>query len=123
MTELQYLIVFSRPCDTNETANYIGFRFFTKAEADQYMKCLKALAEEDCAFDFEDLHFTYVLEDFSKIKVGQAEAKVLQKIFGADVKELSFGIFPDAMNDAVDFNVFDEYAEDEEAELEDDEEY
>ena len=122
MNELQYLIVFSRPCDTDEMLSYVGFRLFTKAEADQYMKSLKALAKEECAFDFEDLHIPYMLDDFSKMKVSQTELKVLQKVFGADVKDVAIGIFPDAVNDAVDFGVFNEYNDEQEEDF-DDEEY
>ena len=87
------------------------------------MKSLKALEKEDCYFDFEELHVPYMHEDFSKLKVSNAEMKMFQRIFGADVTDQSVGIFPDAVNDAADYRVFDEYEDDNNQQEFDDEEY
>lgn len=113
MTEQAYLITFTKALNSDCMRNFAGFKIFGKEQAKLYMKSLKQLEEGCCVFDFEDLQFPYVFDEFNLIKLTTKERQLIEKIFDISIEDGAVGIFPDAIDDAVELNVIDdEYSED-----------
>lgn len=107
MLNTNYLIIFSKE-DTFTDSAFFGFKLFEKNEAKQYMKCIKKLSEDGVSFEIDGNSYIYSDEDFSEMKLTASDIKTLNKIFDFSYEKNGLGIFPDAINDAYDLNLFDE---------------
>ena len=123
MTEQSYLITFMRTLNGDCMKNFAGFKIFGKEQAKVFMKSVKKLEADNCSFDFDDLQFSYALEDFTLTKINATEKKSLERLFGIELEDGQIGIFPDAISDAIDFDVFDEYEDEEESDEDSYDEY
>ena len=116
---LNYIIIYSKT-DTDEE-RYFGFKLFNKDEASKYIKCIKKLSDEGLSFQIGDDHQEfYNDEDFIMTKISGSDIKFLNKLFELNLSGDQCGIFPDAISDAYEFGILDEYSDEDEDEDEED---
>ena len=108
-----HIIIFLRESET-DSSQMFGFKLFEKAEAQQYIKAVKILANNECSFDAEFSSIMYVTSDFSMMKLSANDLKFLSKIFAVNEDNDHIGIFPDAINDAYENGLLEEEEDDEE---------
>ena len=123
MSEQSYLITFMRTLNGDCMKNFAGFKIFGKEQAKVFMKSVKKLEAGNCSFDFDDLQFSYALDDFNLMKISATERKSLEHLFGIEIEDGQIVIFPDAISDAIDFNVYDEYEKESDEDSYNDDEY
>ena len=87
MAEQSYLITFTKVLNEDDAKNFTGFKIFGKEQAKLYMKSLKKLAEDDCSFEYDDLQFQYIEEDFSLVRLSASDLKTLEKLFGISFED------------------------------------
>ena len=98
-----YIVIFN---DQEDECTWVGFSLLEKADAKRYMKAVKALSAKDERFIIDNEEFIYDSENFFSIKLTEAEAEVIKKIFDIDEND-AVGVFPDAESDAEQFSDMD----------------
>ena len=96
----------------NQVENLFGFAIKEKQSAKNYMACVKKLANKEAAFVALDRDFTYDIEDFSNMKITDADEAVLEKLFDLNEDDTPIGIFPDAVSDCYEYDLSDGNEED-----------
>lgn len=98
----------------SDDINLFGFKIFDGKNASLYMNCINLLSQEDIKFDSGYEEIQYVIEDFESIKITSAELKTLCKLFDLDFlnESATIGIFPDAVNDAYEYDLINEDEDD-----------
>lgn len=91
------IIIFQNiPGDNNSLA---GFKILDKFSSNRFLKAVSLLSDAGEKFEIDEMILDYDKEKFEVLKIGSTEIKVLLKLFNIEDEE-SFGIFPDAINDA-----------------------
>lgn len=112
------LIIFN--IDIADSQNVFGFKLFNNNDAKQYLKCVKLLENNNSEFTASSDNFEYSTQYFSVMSVSSSELKVLQKFFDIDNDTSSdsnaMGFFPNAIEDAYEEGLLDDYENDEDAE-------
>jgi hypothetical protein len=103
----QYLITYSRP--TNDQSIF-GFKICDSKQANLYMHCVNLLIQENVSWNYDENQLPYENDDFEVTKLTTPEMKTLCRIFDMDYLNESniVGTFPDAINDAYEYNLIDE---------------
>lgn len=115
------LIVFN--IEIADSQNIFGFKLFNNNDAKQYLKCVKLLENNNSEITTNSESFEYSTQYFSVMSISAAELKTLQKFFDIDNDTSSeanaMGFFPNAIEDAYEEGLLDDY-EDNESEDSDD---
>ena len=104
------IIIFQNtPEDNNSIA---GFKILDKNGTKQFLKAVTLLEEANQNFEVNDILIDYDKEKFEIIKIGSGDIKVLSKLFNIEDDEETFGVFPDAINDAYELGLLSDEEDD-----------
>ena len=110
------LIIFN--IDIADSQNIFGFKLFNNNDAKQYLKCVKLLENNNSEITTNSESFEYSTQYFTVMSISSSELKVLQKFFDIDNDTSSdadaMGFFPNAIEDAYEEGLLDDYDEDSE---------
>lgn len=103
----QYLVTYTKQLNDDVI---FGFKIYDAKQANLYMHCVNLLIQEQISWNFEDIQLPYESDDFETMKLTSSEVKTLCKLFDLDYLNESsiIGSFPDAINDAYEYNLIDE---------------
>jgi hypothetical protein len=103
-----FLITYSKPINDNTTI--FGFKVCDSKQTNLYMHCVNQLVQENMSWNYDEIQLSYELDDFELMKITTPEMKTLCKLFDLDYLNESsiMGAFPDAINDAYEYNLIDE---------------
>lgn len=96
------IIIFQNIPDDNNSL--IGFKIFDKISTNRFLKAVSLLSDAGEKFEMNDTLLDYDKEKFEILKISSNEIKILSRLFNIEDEE-SFGIFPDAINDAYEYGL------------------
>lgn len=79
------LITFTNNISDNIT--YFGFKIFSSKDANQFIKCVQRLEENNSEFDSGDIYLPWNQSDFEIQDISSNDCKLLYKLFDLDIKD------------------------------------